>query len=257
MHVVDAHIHSEGLSLYDLRLMALMGVRTVVSFFKPYYRSSHPASYTDQLERFLRVEKARVESVGLKTYLAMGISPTAALRDPFSVVEYLEEYLKYDFVVAIGEAGITDHNDALQLETLKLQMELARRFKKPLFIDLPEDNRKYAFKKVERLIEDVGLQPDLVVLSNVSPLFVLDTSERPYWFSFSLFPERPFVETLTENILRGDYPIERVLLTSNLDAFATDPTVLPSALYDVEVRGHYLPMIEKVLVENPKRLFKI
>ncbi len=257
MHFVDAHVHTEGLSRYDLRQMALMGVRTVVSFFKPYYRFSHTASYIDRVERFVRVEKSRVESTGLKTYLAIGISPYAGIRDPFSIVEHLEDYLKFDFVVAIGEAGLSDYNDPLQLEILKLQMELSRKFKKPIFVDLPDENKKYAFKRVERLIGEVGLEPSLVVINNVTPLLVLDLSDRPYWFCFSLFPERPFVETLPENILRGDFPIDRVLLTSNLDAYTDNPTLLPEALYDLEVEGHYLPMLEKVMSENPKRLFKI
>lgn len=257
MHFVDAHIHTEGLSRYDLRQMALMGVRTVVSFFKPYYRFSHTASYVDRLERFIRVEKSRVESTGLKVHLAIGISYAAGIRDPFPIVERLEDYLQFDFIVAIGEAGLSDYNDPLQLEILKLQMELARKVKKPVFVDLPDENKKYAFRRVERIIDEVGLDPSLVVLNNVTPLLVLDLSDRPYWFCFSLFPEKPFVETLPENILRGDFPVDRVLLTSNLDAYTDNPTLLPEALYDLEVKGHYLPMIEKVMSENPRRLFKI
>ncbi|NPB03322.1 MAG: hypothetical protein GXO39_02770 [Thermotogae bacterium] len=257
MHVIDAHIHTEGLSSYDLRLLALTGVRTIISFFKPYYRFSHVVSYKDRIERFLRVERSRVESVGIKTYLAIGISPTSGLRDPFSLIEYLESYLKYDVVVGIGESGLTDYNDPLQLETLKLQMELARRFRKPVFVDLPEENKKHALKRVEKLLDEVGLDVSFVVLTNITPLLALDLGDSGYWLSFSLYPEKPFVETLPENILRGDFPIDRVLLTSNLDAYSLDPLILPKALYELEVRGHYLPMLKKVMVENPKRLFGI
>lgn len=235
--------------------MALMGVREVVSFFKPYYRFSSTSSYVDRLERFIRVEKGRVESTGLKAHLAIGISPASGIRDPFPLMDYLAEYLQFGFVVAIGETGLSEYNDLLQLETLKLQMELARKFNKPIFIDLPEENRKHALKRIEKLIREVDLSPSLVVLNNVTPSIVLELSDRPYWFCFSLFPDRPFVESLPESILRGDYPIDRVLLTSNLDAFAHNPTVLPEVLYDLEVSGHYLPMMEKVMVENPKRLF--
>ena len=257
MHFVDAHLHTEGLSVYDLRQMALMGVRTVVTFFKPYYRVSGTDSYVDLIERFIRVEKNRVESTGIKTYLAIGISYAAGIRDPFPLVEKLEDYLKFDFVVAIGEAGLSDFNDALQVEILKIQMELSRKFGKPIFVDLPEGNKKYAFKRVEKLVNEVGLDPSLVVLNEVTPLLVLDLSDKPYWFCFSLFPDRPFVETLPENILRGDFPMDRVLLTSNLDAFTDNPTLLPETLYDLEVGGHYLPMIERLMRDNPARLFKL
>ncbi len=237
--------------------MALMGVRWLVSFFKPYYRISDRGSYVDQLERFVRVEKARVESVGIKTYLAIGISPNASLRDPFSLVEILEDYLKHDFVVAIGESGFNDYNDPLEIETLKVQMELARKFNKPIFVDLPDENKKYAFRRVEKLVADVDIDPSLVVLNNLTPLFMLDVSDSGFWMCASLYPERGFTDTLPEKILSGDFPIDRTLLTSNQDTFTLRPTVLPEVLYTLELKGHFPPIMEKVMFENPVRLFKL
>ncbi|MFZ8833517.1 MAG: TatD family hydrolase [Candidatus Caldipriscus sp.] len=253
MQIFDPHIHFQSASLYDLELMSLSGVKFIVGFSQPAYRFFHPETYLDHYERLLRFEKARAESVGIKTYLAMGISPKAKMRDPLIILESLENYLKLDVVVAIGECGIEDIYDVVELETLKVMFELGRRYKKPVFVDLPEEGKRNAVKKVLKLAEEADIPANLVVLNGIDVWTALDFQDLPVWFCFNLHPNPP--KNLTQNVLKGDLPLDRILISSNFDPYAKDPLLLPKAVLDLKLLGYEDIILEKVFYENPKRLF--
>ncbi len=255
IRIIDSHIHFQSASLYDLELMSLAGVDVIVGFSQPTYRFSYPETYFDHYERLLRFEKARAESVGIKVYLALGISPKAMIKDPFVVVEKLERYLQLDFVVAIGESGLTNYNDVVELETLKIMFELGRKFKKPVFVDLPDDYRKQAIKKIEKLASDADIPPELVVLNEIDFLTALDVEDLPFWFGFTLWPES--TKNMVENIFKGDLPLDRVILSSNFDSLARDPLAFPKTALELKLKGYDEFILDKVLYENPKRLFKL
>ncbi len=253
--IIDPHLHFQSASLYDLRLMSLSGVRFMVGFSQPAYRFSYPETYHDHFERLIRFEKARAESVGVKVFLALGISPKAMLRDPFSVVDFMDKYLDLDFVVAIGECGITDHNDVMELETLKMMFELGRKHEKPVFVDLPQSYRKQAIKKIEKLVVDTDISPELVVLNEMDTLTALDISNSPFWFGFTLWPKT--TENMVENALKGDLPLDRVIISSNFDPMCPDPLLLPKVILDLELSGYDEIILRKVFYENPAKLFNL
>ncbi len=71
--------------------------------------------------------------------------------------------------------------------------------------------------------------------------------------SFNLHPNPP--KNLTENVLKGDLPLDRILISSNFDPYAKDPLLLPKAVLDLKLLGYEDIILEKVFYENPKRLF--
>ena len=253
MQIFDPHIHFQSASLYDLELMSLAGVKIMVGFSQPAYRFFHSETYLDHYERLLRFEKARAESVGIKTYLAMGISPKAKMTDPFLILESLENYLKLDVVAAIGECGLDDVNDVVELETLKVMFELGRKFKKPVFVDLPEEGKKNAIKKIAKLAEEADIPPKLVVLNGIDLWTALDVQDLPFWFCFNLHTNP--AKNFTENILKGDLPLDRILISSNFDPYTKDPLLLPKAILELKLLGYDEVILNKVFNENPKRLF--
>ncbi len=253
--IIDPHIHFQSASFYDLRLMALSGVEAIVGFSQPAYKFSYPETYHDHFERLIRFEKSRAEKVGIRVYLALGISPKAMIRDPFSVVDFMDKYLDLDFVVALGECGITDHNDVMELETLKMMFELGRKHKKPVFVDLPENYRKHAIKKIEKLAEDTDIPPELVVLNDMDILTALDVINLPFWFGFSLWPST--TKNMVENIFKGDLPLDRILLSSNFDPLCPNPLILPETVLELSLNGYDDFIIKKVIYENPQKLFNL
>lgn len=255
IRIIDSHIHFQAASIYDLELMSLAGIESIVGFSQPTYRFSYPETYFDHYERLLRFEKARAESVGIKVYLAFGISPKAMIKDPFTVVEKLESYLNLDFVVAIGECGLTNYNDVVELETLKIMFELGRKFKKPVFVDLPKDYRKQVIKRIEKLVSDTNIPPKFVVLNEIDFLTALDIEDLPFWFGFTLWPET--TKNMVENIFKGDLPLDRVILSSNFDPLTRDPLALPRTALELRLKGYDEIILNKVLYENPKKLFGI
>ncbi len=255
MQIFDPHIHFQSASLYDLELMSLSGVKFIVGFSQPAYRFFHPETYMDHYERLLRFEKARAESVGIRTYLAMGISPKAKMLDPFLILENLESYLKLDVVVAIGECGLEDINDVVELETLKIMFELGRKFKKPVFVDLPQEGKKNAIRKISKLVEEADIPYNLVVLNGIDVWTALDVQNLPFWFCFNLHPHN--TKNFTENLFKGDMPLDRILVSSNFDPYARDPLLLPKAVLELKLLGYDEIILNKVFYENPKRLFNL
>jgi hypothetical protein len=57
--------------------------------------------------------------------------------------------------------------------------ELGRRFKKPVFVDLPEEGKRNAIKKVLKLAEEADIPANLVVLNGIDVWTALIYTQIP------------------------------------------------------------------------------
>lgn len=275
MDLIDAHVHAECLSWSNLQEMSDNGIRAMISASVWPWRAGVDANTQIALvKRLLRHETWRANENNLSLYVAIGIVGLSVPKDVDKFFRKVEDYLREQCVVAIGEVGFDPRSQTCkdlkkQEEVLSLQLTLAKDKGLPVIIHTPPDlgqmslavNVKYEKKrfmeKSMEFVHRVGLPVEMVVLDH------LETEE---WVRFAL--DNGCYAGITIQQWRGVSPEqaaqlagalgpEKVLLSTDTSSMPSDHLGGPKAVFHMRKREIPEKKIQDMVYQNPLNFFRL
>jgi predicted metal-dependent TIM-barrel fold hydrolase len=257
-HLVDGHVHADGLRDVDLETLARFGVEQVLVCAHdgalPRPSAATAVDWLTQFDRLLSVELPRFRRHGLRPLFALGIHPASAPWHGLeALLHRLPHYLSHPAVVAVGSLGLR-HYDEREQFVLGRQLELAAELRRPVLVSAPVRD---PFRVVQKLVlqtRQAGIPADRVLIERVIPptLPLL----RACGFSIALEPSPGRLSL--EEIVRAvqHFGPDRFVLSSHAGEGAADPLAVPMVASTLVDAGLSPAVIERVASANLLRFLR-
>ena len=257
----DAQLRSETCSDDELRNLAYFGVtRAVTTAYDA--RRFHDAD--DLLKYFRRLvghELDRLQRLDIDGYGAVGVHPRARpSRAHPRVWAELPGILGGARVVAVGEIGAWD-DTRREWELFDLQVRLAQDHDLPVVLVAPADLKVTMTYKMMARLDKLAFDPGRCLLTRmVDP--ALSTAVREE-FVCAVAAGEPHLEPREAasllSALFDERPdaVGRVVLSSSLDASATDVLGVPKLVEALQDLGADPGILERIAHSNAERFFGV
>ncbi len=248
--IYDSHTHSEGRSQKELSEMASSGIKMINSCAFYPVKPQYPGTLIDLFRKLEEFETYRGEKAGLKVVPALGIHPRCIPPKWHEVIDFLEESNPKIF----GEIGL-ETAEKTEVEVLKVQLNLAKRFDIPCIIHTPRRNKAKITQKILKTLEELKFPEELAVIDHVSLETISDILNRGYHVGLTVEEGKLSQEDVLDII--GNFGSERVMINSDtgftsLDYLSTFRTVTFLLEKSVEARE-----VERIAFENARRFFGV
>ncbi len=243
MPVVDAHIHSEGRSVEDLKFMAENEIKKVITCAFYPIKPKFPETLIDLVRKLTEFEPKRGDRAGMKIYPAVGIHPRCIPPNWQKVLEFIENYTGY---VAIGEIGLEDGTDE-EKEVLKAQLQLAKKLDIPAIIHTPRNKKEVILEKTLNILESISFPEDLTLIDHNSMDTIDTVLKKGYWAGISVQPGKLSVDEAVRVV--EEFGDERLIANSDT-GFSESDMLAVRKFYDACKN-------EKVVENNAERFFRI
>lgn len=260
MIIVDPHIHMYSRTTDDYTAMYRQGIRVAVepSFWLGASRR-YAGTFFDYFQLILDFETRRAERYGIDHYACVSVNPKEAedARLAGEVLDGMDEYLRHERCVAIGEIGF-NRITAGEEKVFLRQLEMARDRNMLVLIHTPHDTPEVSKRRgVERTLDILReLRYDfarIVVDHNTEDTMDL-TRQLPVWAGLTVYPYSKLNPTRVADILKR-WGIERTLVNSSADWGVSDPTSLPKVAEHLAGQGFGEPQIRQLLFLNPMSFY--
>jgi predicted metal-dependent TIM-barrel fold hydrolase len=261
LHIIDPHIHMDAVKRADLEAMSLAGIVAVIADAGPLPALS-AQSVLDFYDRTFIWDVPRGTEFLIKTYVTVGINMLCIPPDWEKVIEALPRYLKKENVVGIGEIGVDPRSFTCpdltkQEEVLMAQLKVVKEEGVPVRLHTPPTDKIKWIEQHFTRIEELGLDKDKVVISHA------DSEVLQMIINFGCIAEitvqswRKLDPVDAAKMLR-DAPLDRVMVDSDTALRVTsDVLAVPKKLLEMKKLGFKEEEIEKVVYENPRRVFNL
>ncbi|MDQ7780002.1 MAG: TatD family hydrolase [Planctomycetota bacterium] len=256
MRIIDPHIHMFARTTDDYERMAKHGIVAVVepAFWLGSDRR-YPESFFDYFAHLITFEAGRAAKYGLKHYTCVGINPKEAnnLKLAMAVVRRLPEFLRHERVVAIGEIGF-DKITAAEERVLRAQLSLAEETRSLVVIHSPHQNKAEGVARICRIIEEMKLTKDRILLDHNTEETIEITLDTGVWAGHTIYPVTKLTPARAVAILEK-YGTRRMVINSSADWGFSDPLSVPKAAALMARRGFPDTRIKRVVFDNPCAFF--
>jgi hypothetical protein len=264
MKMMDPHAHINTLYWGDLRKMKLAGIDTIIT----------PALYCkgvviktqtmlDFYERLIKFDAKRAEVHQIKVYLALGINPVTVPENYEETLDKLPDYLKIESVVGLGEIGLEPSSAMLpdmdeQKKLLEKQFEIAKDYDLPAIIHTPEapEMKERFVKEMIEIAKRVGIKANKLVFDHARPIIFDVVSEFGANIAITVQPWRKLTPDIAAKWIR-EHGTDHIWVDSDCGNFESDPLSVPKTALEMKLLGMEDRDIEKVIVENPSKIFNI
>ena len=225
MELFDAHIHSEGRSVEELKKMSENGIKKALTCAFYPIQPKYGETLIDLFRKLVEFESYRGKKAGMRIYAAVGIHPRCIPPNWRDVIEFMETDFGY---VAFGEIGLED-GDEREIEVLKSQLMLAKRLDVPCIIHTPRRNKKVITEKILKILEEISFPEDLALIDHVSFETFEMIREKNYHIGLTVQPGKLSVEDAVEII--NKYGDEKIVANSDT-GFSESDMLAVRKLYD-------------------------
>jgi predicted metal-dependent TIM-barrel fold hydrolase len=172
-------------------------------------------------------ERFRASQFGIQHYCTIGLNPREANNEYLAeqVMEILPLYASKERVVAIGEIGFDDQTLAEE-KYFRLQLLLAQELNLPIQIHTPHRDKKHGTLRSMDIIEELGINPEMVVIDHNNEETVKEVLDRGYWCAFTIYPHTKMGNERLAQIVK-QYGSERIIVDSAADWGISDPLAVP------------------------------
>ena len=234
--------------------LACSGYEAVVTVAYTPYIPRSKESLADHFEHLL-LEVDRLKSVGLRAFVGVSIHPRCyrpELIDEY--MEVLKEYLPKADV--LGEVGLESCSD-VEVELLRKQLELAKELGKPVILHTPRTNKVVALKTALRVIDEVRLPEELVVIDHLTlSEEVIDLVKgRSTYLGFTIQQGKSSARDIMYLIEEHEDLIDRVVLNSDAGRDPSDTLAVAKAYEELAEEGYSVEAV-KITSVNIKKLLK-
>jgi len=244
--MIDSHIHADTRPYEDFEIMAVAGIEAAITCAHDPLRMTSADVVLDHWDRILNNDMGRAAENGLKLYAAIGIHPRSISIDFERAMEKLDNLVRDERVVAIGEIGLESVSES-QINVFKRQLELAENLKMPAIVHTPRRNKKEVAEVTMDIIEE-NISPDLVVVDHVDDSIMKMVVELGTRVGITVQPQKMTPEEAV--LLIKEYGTERVFLDSDISSSPSDPLSVPKTVHKMKLADFKMEDIKKVSHDN-------
>jgi predicted metal-dependent TIM-barrel fold hydrolase len=203
----------------------------IVAIIEPSFWLGQPrtglSSFKDYYNTLVGWERFRASQFGIQHYCTIGLNPREANNEYLAeqVMEILPLYASKERVVAIGEIGFDDQTLAEE-KYFRLQLLLAQELNLPIQIHTPHRDKKHGTLRSMDIIEELGINPEMVVIDHNNEETVKEVLDRGYWCAFTIYPHTKMGNERLAQIVK-QYGSERIIVDSAADWGISDPLAVP------------------------------
>jgi len=263
MEMVDCHLHVEALDQHSLELMALAGVRAVVSHTSlPEVHENIPSqAIFDFVDRMLGFHSWRTSKFFIDTYVCVGVSMVGIPIDYEEALARLPGYLDKERVVGIGEIGLEPSSATCpdldtQEKILKAQLTMAKEYAKPVAIHTPPVDKPRWVERYLAMVRDLRLTPSQVIIDHADETVAKMIIDSGCNAALTVQPWRKVKPADAAKIVQT-VGTDRMLIDSDCSILESDPLSVPKTALEMRKLGMSESEIREVVRENPRRLFKL
>jgi len=273
--MIDAHLHAESLTWYNLQEMSMNGIQGAVTVpVCPWRAGIDTNTHITLIKRLLYHETWRAEENNLKIFLGIGVIAVAVPTDVEQFFLKMEQFLKEPRVVAIGEVGFDPRSQTCrdlkkQEELLMIQLKMAKEKNLPVIIHTPPDltQVRLEVKKKYEKMDFMERSLNLVHKAGVVPeKVVLDHMDGEKWVKFAL--ANGCYAGITVQQWRGigpeqaalwaaEFGPERVMFNTDTSNLPSDHLGVPKAVFFLKKRKVPESAIQKIAFENPVKFYNL
>ncbi len=252
MRYFDPHIHMMSRTTDDYENMAAAGIVGVV---EPAFWQGQPrtqvGSFIDYYDTMIGWERFRASQFGIKHYCTIGLNPKEANNIELAegVMKLIPRYCEKDGVVAIGEIGYDDMNDAEE-RFFAEQLQLAKDLNLPALVHTPHRDKKRGTERTIALVREVGIDEKMVLIDHLNEVTLPLVMETDCWRGHSIYPHTKLSEERMVALLK-EYGMEKMVVNSAADWGRSDPLKVPKTGQAMLDAGFTEEEVEKVLFVNP------
>jgi len=228
MSFIDPHLHMTSRTTDDYEAMAAAGIVAIVepAFWLGQPRTS-VGTFRDYFASLVGFERFRASQFGIAHHCAIGLNSKEANNEALAeeVMDLLPRFLAKEGVVAVGEIGFDDQT-AAEEKYLRRQLELAKETELPVMIHTPHRNKKQGTSRSMDVIEEMGVQPHMVVIDHNNEETVKEVLDRGYWAAFTIYPKTKMGKERMVEIVR-QFGAERIIVDSAADWGVSNPLSVP------------------------------
>ncbi len=255
----DSHVHLDVRSNNDLELMALAGVTKALTLAHDFLATITSAkTLIDHFNHLLAHEKGRGRRYGLQVYVGLAVHPRAITVDVAEALNAVAALAKRDDVVAIGEAGLENPGNSIEIEVLKKQVQLAVELGKPIIIHTPSRGKDKAVDKILGLLDYLKPDPNLILVDHLDSATVEKVLDKGYYAGLTVQPPKKLTaKEVAEIVSKLTDGVDRVLVSSDLARGGGEPLALPRTALAMRELGVEEKTIRMVLHDNACKLFHV
>jgi uncharacterized protein len=261
MKFIDSHVHMDSIERFSLESMALSGITTLIADAAPMPGlAPKPESVFDFIERNLGYETIRASEFFIDLYFMVGINMFFVPADYRRVLEALPNYFSDKRIVALGEIGLEPRSQTcpdmkVQEEIVKVCFSIAREHNKAVFLHTPVIDREKWITKYFKIAEEKKVDPSRVIISHMDYSTIKQVTEYGCIADITVQPWRKISAEYAAKALEG-VDLERVIIDSDSSLrFGSDVLSIPKTALEMKRVGFSELEIEKVLYDNPARIF--
>jgi hypothetical protein len=259
--MVDCHLHIEALNQHDLELMALSGLRCVVSHtsLPEAHECISSAAIFDLCDRVLDFHSWRARQYFIDTYVCVCVSMVGVPVDYGAALDRLETYLTRERVVGIGEIGLEPSSPTcsdlrVQEQILRRQLAIAKEHGMTVALHTPPAGKPKWVSRYLEMINEVGLERGKVVIDHADESVIRMITEAGCNAAISVQPWRK-VRAIDAARAIDTGEVERILVDSDCGLLESDPLAVPRTALEMRKLGMSGETIRRVVWDNPRRVY--
>ncbi|AEF95651.1 TatD-related deoxyribonuclease [Methanotorris igneus Kol 5] len=251
--MIDAHTHLDVRSFEDLEKMALSGIETIITCSHDPYKMSVPEVYLDHWDRLINLEVKRGKMAGVEVKVALGVHPMGYPKNWEILIKKLPEFLENENVVAIGETGLHYLTED-EKNLLREQLILAKDYNMPIIVHTPEKNKKEALIEILKILDEVKIKDDLVMIDHINKETV-DLIDRDVYVGLTVQPSMKISHEEAAEIIKN-YD-KKFILSSDLGSLKADIYALPRTKLYMKKIGVEEEKIINSIYKNAKEFYRL
>ncbi|MDC1143052.1 TatD family hydrolase [Planctomycetota bacterium] len=252
MRIFEPHIHMTSRVTEDYEKMAAAGITHICepAFWLGQPRTS-VGTFIDYFKMITEYEVTRAADYGIKHFCTMGLNPKEANDDRVNkdVMAIMPEWVANKYCLAIGEIGLDLHTETEE-EFLRQQLDLAKKTDMPVMVHTPHREKFKGTKRIISICQEVGMNPDHVLIDHNNEETIPITKEAGYWAGHTVYPVTKLSPERASNILKR-FGTERMMLNSSADWGPSDCLNVPKTVGELRRQGFTEEQIQRVVWDNP------
>ncbi len=251
MTIIEPHIHMFSRTTDDYAAMYHSGIRACVepSFWLGTDRR-YAGTFFDYFKLILEFETVRARRFGIDHYAAVSLNPketedTGLARE---VIDGLDEYLKHERCVALGEIGFNNITKNEE-DAFVRQLDIARQLDMPVIVHLPHTNKLEGTRRSVDIVRDSGIDTDRVILDHNTEETIGVSRDSGCYSGMTVYPISKLTPQRVSGIIR-EHGSERMIVNGSADWGVSDPLSLVKVVEYMRTDGHAEETITRIVYGN-------